>query len=57
MAVQNEALGGFDRINAAFAWWGPSGADSTGKLDGWLKRFQALTESARTLHDPSRERR
>lgn len=43
MATKNEAPIGFDRMNAVFAWWGLSGADSTGKLDGQFKRFQAFT--------------
>lgn len=43
MATKSEAPLGFDRMNAVFAWWGLSGADNTGKLDGQCKRFQALT--------------
>ena len=43
MATKNETPVGFDRVNAVFAWWGLSGADNTGKLDGQFKRFQAFT--------------
>jgi hypothetical protein len=43
MADENEAPVGFDRMNAAFAWWGASGADGTSKLDGQIKRFLVLT--------------
>lgn len=43
MATKSEAPVGFDRVNAVFTWWGLSGVDNTGKLDGQFKRFQAFT--------------
>jgi len=43
MATKNDAPMGLDRMSAVFAWWGLSGTDSAGKLDGQFKRFQAFT--------------
>lgn len=44
MVAKNEAASvGLDRVNGVFAWWGLSGADSAGKLDGQFKRFHAFT--------------
>ncbi|MCF2521704.1 hypothetical protein [Bradyrhizobium sp. G127] len=43
MATRNDTPMGLDRINAVFVWWGLSGTDSVGKLNGQFKRFQAFT--------------
>lgn len=43
MATKNDPSIGLDRMNAVSAWWGLSGTDGAGKLDGQFKRFQAFT--------------
>ena len=43
MATKNGPPISLDRMNAVLAWWGLSGTDGAGKLDGQFKRFQVFT--------------
>lgn len=50
MAAKNDPPMSFDRMDIVLAWWGLSGMDGAGELDGQFKRFHTFTSDLQKVY-------